>query len=167
MKGGWLQRRVPDALRDAAAFGFLPGIVLVVAIDVVARYFFNRPHTWSQEVASLLLLLVFVAAIPYTNADDGHIRTESFYERYGVRARAVVDLASALCGGAFMGVVSWWQLRELPGMMDRGEGAEFVPLPYWPLSLFVALCMLFGVVQVVAQAVRHVRTIATGVREGS
>ncbi|MBL8363464.1 MAG: TRAP transporter small permease [Rubrivivax sp.] len=167
MKGGWLQRRIPNALRDAAAFGFLPGIVLVVAVDVVARYFFNRPYQWSQEVASLLLLLVFVAAIPYTNADDGHIRTESLYERYGVRTRAVVDLLSALCGGAFMLVVSGWQLRELPGMIDRGEGAEFVALPYWPISLFVALCMLFGVVQVVVQALGHVRTIATGVRDGA
>lgn len=165
MKGGWLLQRLPNGLRDAAAFVFLPAIVGVVAIDVAARYVFNHPYQWSQEVASLALLLVFVAAIPYANASDAHIRTETFYEHYGVRARAAVDLLSALCGAAFMGVVSWWQLRELPGLMQRGEGAEFVNLPYWPISLFVALCMLFGVVQVAAQAWRHVRTLASGTRD--
>lgn len=158
---GWglwgVLRRLPALLRDAAAFIFLPAIVLVVAVDVVARYFLNLPLQWSQEVASLALLLVFVAAIPYANATHGHIRTETLYERYGPRMQALVDLLSAVCGGVLMGVIAWWQLRELPGLIQRDEGAEYIDIPYWPISLFLALCMLFGVVQVAAQAWRCAR----------
>ena len=149
--------RLPALLRDAAAFVFLPSIVLVVAVDVVARYFLNRPFQWSQEASSLALLLVFVAAIPYANAADAHIRTETFYERYGPRTRALVDLLSALCGGVLMGVIAWWQLRELPGLIQRNEGAEYIDIPYWPISLFLALCMLFGALQVAAQAWRFAK----------
>jgi TRAP-type C4-dicarboxylate transport system permease small subunit len=155
--GLWLNVGVPKILRDIAAFVFLPLIVGVIAVDVVGRYFFSHPFQWSQEIATLGLLLLFVAAIPFTTASNGHVRTESLYEKYSPRTRALTDAVGALCGAAFMGVVAFWQFRELPGMYARGEGAEFIDIPYWPISLFVALCMLFGLVQLLLRAVQRTR----------
>ncbi len=155
--GRWLNVRLPQLLRDVAAFVFLPLIVLVIGADVVGRYFFSHPFQWSQEIATLALLMLFVAAIPFTTASDGHVRTESLYENYSPRARALTDAVGALCGVVFMGIVAFWQLRELPGMKARGEGAEFVDSPYWPISLFVALCMVFGLVQLLLRAVQRGR----------
>ena len=155
--GLWLNVGLPKILRDIAAFVFLPLIVGVIAVDVVGRYFFSHPFQWSQEIATLGLLLLFVAAIPFTTASNGHVRTESLYEKYSPRTRALTDAVGALCGAAFMGVVAFWQFRELPGMYARGEGAEFVDIPYWPISLFVALCMLFGLVQLLLRAVQRAR----------
>jgi TRAP-type transport system small permease protein len=155
--GIWVNVGVPKILRDIAAFVFLPLIVGVIAVDVVGRYFFSHPFQWSQEIATLALLLLFVAAIPFTTATNGHVRTESLYEKYSPRGRALTDAVGALCGAVFMGVVAYWQFRELPGMMARGEGAEFIDIPYWPISLFVALCMLFGLVQLLLRAVQRSR----------
>ncbi len=153
--GRWLTMRLPKLLRDVAAFVFLPLIVVVIAVDVVGRYFFSHPFQWSQEVATLALLLLFVAAIPFTTASNGHIRTETLYERYSRRTRALVDAVGAFCGAVFMSVVAYWQFRELPGMVERGEGAEFIDMPYWPISLFLALCMLLGLVQLVLRMVQR------------
>lgn len=155
--GLWLNVGLPKILRDIAAFVFLPLIVVVIAVDVVGRYFFSHPFQWSQEIATLGLLLLFVAAIPFTTASNGHVRTESLYETYSRRTRALTDAVGALCGAVFMGVVAFWQFRELPGMFARGEGAEFIDIPYWPISLFVALCMLFGLVQLLLRAVQRAR----------
>ena len=155
--GLWLNVGLPKILRDIAAFVFLPLIVGVIAVDVVGRYFFSHPFQWSQEIATLGLLLLFVAAIPFTTASNGHVRTESLYEKYSPRTRALTDAVGALCGAVFMGVVAFWQFRELPGMYARGEGAEFIDIPYWPISLFVALCMLFGLVQLLLRAVQRGR----------
>ena len=155
--GLWLNVGLPKILRDIAAFVFLPLIVGVIAVDVVGRYFFSHPFQWSQEIATLALLLLFVAAIPFTTASNGHVRTESLYEKYSPRTRALTDAVGALCGAVFMGVVGFWQFRELPGMYARGEGAEFIDIPYWPISLFVALCMLFGLVQLLLRATQRAR----------
>ena len=155
--GMWLNVGLPKILRDIAAFVFLPLIVGVIAVDVVGRYFFSHPFQWSQEIATLGLLLLFVAAIPFTTASNGHVRTESLYEKYAPRTRALTDAVGALCGAVFMGVVAYWQFHELPGMMARDEGAEFIDIPYWPISLFVALCMLFGLVQLLLRAVQRGR----------
>ena len=153
--GLWVNVGLPKILRDIAAFVFLPLIVGVIAVDVVGRYFFSHPFQWSQEIATLGLLLLFVAAIPFTTASNGHVRTESLYEKYTPRTRALTDAVGALCGAVFMGIVAFWQFRELPGMYARGEGAEFIDIPYWPISLFVALCMLFGLVQLLLRAVQR------------
>jgi TRAP-type C4-dicarboxylate transport system permease small subunit len=155
--GLWLNVGLPKILRDIAAFLLLPLIVVVIAIDVVGRYFFSHPYQWSQEVATLALLMLFVAAIPFTTASNGHVRTETLYEKYSPRTRALTDAAGALCGAVFMGVIAYWQLHELPGMYVRGEGAEFIDIPYWPISLFVALCMFFGLVQLLLRMVQRAR----------
>ena len=155
--GPWLNVGLPKLLRDIAAFVFLPLIVVVIAVDVIGRYFFSHPFQWSQEIATLGLLLLFVAAIPFTTASNGHVRTESLYENYSPRARALTDAVGSLCGAVFMGIVAFWQFRELPGMYERGEGAEFIDIPYWPISLFLALCMLFGLVQLLLRAVQRAR----------
>ena len=155
--GLWVNVGLPKILRDIAAFVFLPLIVGVIAVDVVGRYFFSHPFQWSQEIATLGLLLLFVAAIPFTTASNGHVRTESLYEKYTPRTRALTDAVGALCGAVFMGIVAYWQFRELPGMVARGEGAEFIDIPYWPISLFVGLCMLFGLVQLLLRTVQRAR----------
>ena len=56
--GLWLNVGLPQILRDIAAFVFLPLIVVVIAVDVVGRYFFSHPFQWSQEIATLALLLL-------------------------------------------------------------------------------------------------------------
>lgn len=155
--GYWLNAGLPKLLRDIAAFVFLPLIVVVIAIDVVGRYFFSHPLQWSQEAATLALLVLFVAAIPFTTASNGHVRTETLYEKYSPRTRALTDAAGSVCGAVFMGVIAYWQFRELPGMIARGEGAEFMDVPYWPISLFVGLCMLFGLVQLMLRAAQRTR----------
>ena len=162
--GKWLNVRLPELLRDIAAFVLLPLLVGVIALDVGGRYFFNHPFQWSQELATLSLLLLFVAAIPFTTAADGHVRTETLYENYGPRRRALVDASSALFGAVFMSVIAIWQMRELPGLYLRAEGAEFINIPYWPISLFVALCMVLGALQL---GVRMLEKFHDFVRGGS
>lgn len=155
--GRWVNATLPKLLRDVAAFVFLPLIVGVIAVEVVGRYFFGHPFQWSQEVATLALLMLFVAAIPFTTASNGHVRTETLYEKYSPRMRAMADAVGAFCGAVFMGVVAYWQFHELPGMRARGEGAEFIDIPYWPISLFVALCMSFGVLQLLLRMAQRAR----------
>lgn len=155
--GSFISVRIPELLRDVAAFFFLPIIVVVISVDVVGRYFFSHPFQWSQEVATLALFLLFIAAIPFTTAADGHVRTETMYENYSERQRHIADAIASLCGAIFMGVIAIWQIRELPGLYKRGEGAEFINIPYWPISLFVALCMLFGMLQLLLRLIERIR----------
>ena len=59
-----------------------------------------------------------------------------------------------------MSVIAIWQIRELPGIYSREEGAEFINIPYWPISVFVALCMLLGALQLLVRMLEKLRNCA-------
>jgi tripartite ATP-independent transporter DctM subunit len=78
-----------------AAILVVVDIALLFA-GVVARYVFDRPLTWSDElVASLFLWLGMFGAV-MALARDSHMRLTVFVRYFGARARRVVDAIVAL-----------------------------------------------------------------------
>ena len=159
----WLIEVPSKWLHRFAALVLLPILAAVVAADVVARYVFHAPLEWAHDVSAVTLLSLFVAAIPITTVRDGHIRMETFYERFGVRGRALSDLFSNLFAIMFLGLIGYWQLLETRGMYERSEGAQMVNLPYWPFALFTGLCATYVVLILLIRAAVALRTVVTGV----
>lgn len=165
MDGGiwqWLIDVPSRWLHRFAALVLLPLLAGVIAVDVAARYLFSAPLQWGHDVSTLALLALFMAAIPITTAQDGHIRMETFYERFGPRTAALSDFFSHLFGAAFMGLVAYWQLRETPGMYVRGEGAQMIDIPHWPIALFIGLCAAYVVLIFLLRAAAALRLVVTG-----
>jgi TRAP-type C4-dicarboxylate transport system permease small subunit len=138
----------------AAAYALLPLMVIVVCADVVARYVFAAPLQWAQEVTTLALLVFFVFALPQTTAVDGHIRVETLYERFSSRARALADLLGSLAGIAFMLALAYRSFGDAPGMARRGEGAEMINLPHWPLAVLIGIAAGFVCLLLLTRAFR-------------
>lgn len=155
----WLVEFPSKRLHELAAFVLLPLITLVVSIDVFARYFINAPLSWSQDVCTLTLLCVFVAAIPIATERETHIRIETFYEKFGARGRAFIDAFGCVCGAVFAGFIAYWQFRELPGTYRRGESALMIAIPHWPIALFVGVCMTLVAWVLLAQMLMALRTM--------
>ncbi|MFN0304490.1 MAG: TRAP transporter small permease subunit [Burkholderiales bacterium] len=135
--------RLSDWLHRACAFVLLPLMVIVVCADVAARYVFNSPLGWAQDLTTLALVAAFIAAIPICTMQDGHIRVETLYENFGPRAKAVADLIGHACGIVFMGLLAYRSLSDVPGMFRRGEGPELLDVPFWPIAGFVGLVSVF------------------------
>ena len=74
-----------------SAFICLPGIVALIGIDVVRRYFFNAPLIWAQEGATLVLFLAIVLALPESWQRGVHIKA---------------DFLTAIMGNAFNEVLA-------------------------------------------------------------
>lgn len=154
--------RVADWIRNIAALVFLVAIATVVAVDVVARYFFNAPLNWAQDITSMALLLTFTAAIVVATADSSHVMAEMVHERLPWRLRRLIDGVGALSGAAVMGVCGCWQAYETVGMYTRGEGPDTIDLPYWPVSLAVSAFALLTTIILVLRAGRNAADVIRG-----
>ncbi len=81
----------------SGAFGWLAGwlcilMIIVVFIDVVARYAFDAGSIAMQEMEWHLFAAVFLLGAAYTMRENANVRVDVFYERMSARRKAMVDI---------------------------------------------------------------------------
>ncbi len=67
-------------------------LVAVVVIDVVMRYLFNNSFVFVQELEWHLFAFMFLMGAGYTLRHDQHVRVDLFYQQFGPKTRAWVNL---------------------------------------------------------------------------
>ena len=118
-------------------------IMLITAIDVTARYVFNRPLLWGWLINRMLFGVFILFAGVYTLYKGEHIRIEIFYDHFPPRLKTIarwVALASFL---AFTGVLVWqssWMGWNSLNMMEKAPGAFRLPL--YPFKLLIPVVAL-------------------------
>jgi TRAP-type mannitol/chloroaromatic compound transport system permease small subunit len=71
-------------------------MVLLVTADVIMRYLFNTSFVFVQEMEWHLFGVLFLAGAGYTLLVDGHVRVDVFYQKFGVKGRAWINLLGVL-----------------------------------------------------------------------
>ncbi len=67
-------------------------LTLMIAWEVVSRYFFNAPHAWVFDASYMLYGILFMMAGAYTLAKNGHVRGDVLYGFFTPRTQAFFDL---------------------------------------------------------------------------
>jgi TRAP-type mannitol/chloroaromatic compound transport system permease small subunit len=71
-------------------------LVVLVCIDVVARYLFNETQAWVMELEWHLFALIFLLGAGYAFKHDRHVRVDVFYDNFSEREKAWVNLIGTL-----------------------------------------------------------------------
>ncbi|MGH8600679.1 MAG: TRAP transporter small permease [Burkholderiales bacterium] len=159
----WLRRIEQAAMLLVAAALF--SMMMITVIDVVLRYVFNAPFSWSYDViGNYLLVILFFLALSYTLREQGHIALDLAVRKIAsVRARALLALVGdVLAFALFAGILyegavttrsDWVSHYLLPGV---------IPLPTWLAHVFVPIGCAIIVLRVLYQALQHAACVATG-----
>jgi TRAP-type mannitol/chloroaromatic compound transport system permease small subunit len=100
------------------------GLVLVVFIDVVMRYLFNKSYVFAQELEWHLFAFIFLIGAGYTLLYDGHVRVDIIYQRYGPRGKAWTNLAGVilfLIPGCLLIVTTSWHFAFRAWVIGEGS----------------------------------------------
>jgi TRAP-type mannitol/chloroaromatic compound transport system permease small subunit len=144
------------------------GMVLLIAIDVVLRYFFRIGSVAAQELEWHLMSPIALIGMSYAMRYNEHVRVDLFYERLGPRLRIVVELTSALITAVIAAIVIYLSLEFVRQAFVSGESStDPGGLPYrFLLKAFVPLGFALLFVQAVAHGMRQCVALARGIGHG-
>lgn len=129
----WLKRGA-----DAIGAGLFAALLAVFLVQITARFVFNRPLPWTDELAVVLYIWVILWAAAFMVPAREHVVFDLVYHAMGPRMRRAMQVAGALLIG---GLAAW----ALPGSWDyvrfmAREGTPVLGLPFsWVYLPFVAL----------------------------
>ena len=66
--------------------------IIVLAIEVFARYFFNAPTVWAHGYSQRIFGSYFILVGAYTLLKGGHVRVDILYIRLGLKGQAFLDM---------------------------------------------------------------------------
>lgn len=144
-------------------------LVLIMVVEVVLRYGFNRPIMGIQDIDCAYFGAFYTMAAAYTFLVGGHVRVDVIWSQFSKRNRAIIDLVTFPVFALFLGglLYAGWRFgMNSTWIAGIGWNLEVdqshLRLPLYPLkwTLFIGAVML--TVQALIKLVRDLTLGATG-----
>jgi TRAP-type mannitol/chloroaromatic compound transport system permease small subunit len=155
---GVLDRIVDGAGRIASWLSLV--LVLLMAANVLVRYFLHTGAVWAGELEWHLQSPIVLIGMSYAPIHDGHLRVDVAYVHFPARVQRLVDVVAALLGVAFALIVVWLSWHYVLQSWSIGEGSpDPGGLPArWALKAFIplgfALLLLYGIAETIHAAAK-------------
>jgi TRAP-type C4-dicarboxylate transport system permease small subunit len=151
-------RAVAPALGLIAA-ALLFGLMLLTCVDVVGRYFFNRPVTGGFEMTELLLAALIFAGLPLVTLRSEHIVVDLLDPVTPDRLFRIQHALATLIGAICTGYLAWRLGLRAEELASRGETTSQLGFRLawltWAMSLLMALTALALVAVMFRPQQRH------------
>ncbi|MAG15423.1 MAG: hypothetical protein CL874_06065 [Dehalococcoidales bacterium] len=141
-----------------AGFGILL-LILIVTFEVVSRYVFRQPTIWVHETSAFLFGGIFLIGGAYALLLKTHVNMDVFYQRFSIRTRATLDVATSLLFFLFLGVLIWVGGSSAWNSILKQElsNSHWAP-PIYPIKSAIPLGALLLILQGLAKFVRDLIT---------
>jgi len=134
-------------------------LVAVVCFDVLMRYLFNRPTTWSFEAALHLYSIAFLVSGGWVLSIQAHVKVDVLYLRFSERKRALINIVFYVI---FLLPVCFFLVKDgfdySYAAWKVGEVSRSSPLhePIWVLKVFIPISFLMLGLQGIVELVKDV-----------
>jgi len=107
-------------------------MMFVVLQEVISRYVFNAPSTWSNEIASYLLIAVVFLGLAENLRSDVHIRIDVLLNLMSRKVFRWFQTFAYLVGIIFSILLAWAVWKNFLGFWGRGTISDSLLMtPLW------------------------------------
>jgi TRAP-type mannitol/chloroaromatic compound transport system permease small subunit len=138
-------------------------LMALMVFEVVMRYVFGAPTTWSYDLTTMMMGASFVLSIAYTLAADSHVRVDILHPLLPSRARPLIDLAGF--GLVMLPLAAWvsWELweyfRAAFATQERAGTSAWNPV-VWPFRAVMFVGAVAWTIQLVAEVLKALLALA-------
>lgn len=151
---------VNDWIGNRIASFFLIPLTLIVSLEVVLRYVFNKPQIWTWDINMMLYGTLIMLGAGYVFLQGRHVRVDILVGRLSPRKNAIQESVINLFVLLTIGILLW-QLLDAAWesvLLREGMGTNWNP-PYYPLKVMIAFGALLLLLQVVVKFIRDLTLV--------
>jgi TRAP-type mannitol/chloroaromatic compound transport system permease small subunit len=140
-------------------------MIFSLVFEVIARYFFNAPTIWANDVATILYGAFFMLGSAYALQRQQHIRTDWLYEKWSIRTRGIVDSVCYIFlyfpGLLIFLWVGYSYAFKSVMLQERIVSSPWMPVIY-PLKICIPIATLLLLIQGISELIKSVYAATTG-----
>jgi TRAP-type C4-dicarboxylate transport system permease small subunit len=130
----WLARVAAAALALLAAMTFC---------DVIARYFFNSPFSFTVELTEIAMGVIVYFGVGLVTHNNEHISVDFVTLRLTEWWRALVGLVTNILAFGFLLLMVWRLWLRMAVLFEKGDVSPIMLIPRWPTALAISVGAIF------------------------
>lgn len=137
------------------------GMIGVLMIEIVSRYFLNSPTLWAHETSTMLYGGFCMLAGCYTLRHRGHVRSEVIWGALPRRGQAFCDVLIFSVGAVVLGIflkLSITFAAESWAVLEYSNKSMWQP-PLYPIKTVIPVAVGLVLLQNMAELLRAVLTV--------
>lgn len=132
-------------------------IFLLLISEVVMRYVFSSPSSWTNELGQMLFGLYVVLSGGYVMAHRGHVNVDLLYTSFSRRTQAWVDIGTSVMFFLFTLALLYFGSSMAYESVEGWETSysAWNP-PIWPIKLAIPIAALLLLLQGIAKLLEDI-----------
>jgi C4-dicarboxylate transporter, DctQ subunit len=134
------------------------GVLLMAAntvANVIGRFVFQSSIRFTEELNSILIVLITFAGISYAARHGRHIRMSAIFDTLPTPARRVMMIVIAAVTSVFMFGLTWYSYGYIVTLAGQGRLLPALSIPVWWTYVWVPVGFFMTGVQYALTAVKN------------
>jgi TRAP-type C4-dicarboxylate transport system permease small subunit len=134
-------------------------MMVLGAIDVLARYFLGKSIVGTLELSSVMQGMMIFLGWGYTHAVKGNVNVDFVLNSLPPRARGISNLVTSLLSLIFFSLMAWQGIVIAKLHYESGRLLFVINLPMAPFQLFVSVGAIMVSFVIVVDMIHYVLEI--------
>jgi TRAP-type C4-dicarboxylate transport system permease small subunit len=124
-------------IADSVGRVILVLMVLLITLDVVLRYFLNRPIKGSYELVEFMLAMIVFLGLAYMQTKKGHVSINLLTNNLSSSQNSVIRSATYLLCLIIFSLISWRCMVQAEVLRTSGTSSDVLSIPNFPFMWVV------------------------------
>lgn len=98
----------------------LIGMVFIISLSVIGRYFFNEPFAWTMEISEYIMLFISLFTASWILNQAGHVRLDLLINLLPKSFQKITNVFTLSIAGGSSGILAWFSLAITIDYYERG-----------------------------------------------
>ena len=131
-------------------------MMLMVVLDVILRFTFNRPILGSVEIASYMLSIIAFTTIPLVESERMHIAIPLLFDRLPKKVRLLACALVGIIGIGILALLSVASFLLATEYIGRGKVTAVLSIPIYPFVFIAAVCISLYTIVLIVNTIEYI-----------